>query len=507
MSANQEKKEIRVPHTFVIVFCVILFCSALTYFVPLGVFDVQKVTYKQGHVEKTRTVLVSGSFRYAVDEQGNQMKYRTPLFATEDFGGKTGVLNAVFEGIVSGDKWSSAVGVMAFILVVGGAFGIILRSGAIDRGLISLIANTKGFESLLIVALFIMFSLGGAVFGMAEEAIPFVLIVCPLMVALGYDSIVALMCVLGATQIGFGASWMNPFSLAVAQGVSGIPLMSGAKFRIVMWIVFTTLGIAYTLIYAKRIKKNPEISVSYKSDAFFREQSKNASTVESKITTGDTLVLLTLFATMVWVIWGVVQKGYYIPEIASQFFTMGLVSGIIAVIFKLNNMTLDDVAKSFQAGAADLLGAALLVGVAKGIILVLGGSDANTPSVLNTILQSTGNLIQNFPPALSAWFMYVFQSIFNFFVVSGSGQAALTMPLMAPLSDIVGVTRQVAVLAFQLGDGFTNLIVPTSGVLIACLGGARLDFWNWARFQIKFQLLLFTVGSAFVIFATLSGYN
>jgi len=186
---------------------------------------------------------------------------------------------------------------------------------------------------------------------------------------------------------------------------------------------------------------------------------------------------------------------------------MGLVAGIIGVVFKLNGMEVDDIAVSFRNGAKELVGAALVVGMAKGIVLVLGGDAAGEPNVLSTILYWIGNAVKNFPPAISAWFMYVFQSIFNFFVVSGSGQAALTMPLMAPLADIVGVTRQVAVLAFQLGDGFTNLIVPTSACLMGVLGVAKLDWGKWAKFQIKFQGLLFLIGSIFVLAAVMTGFN
>lgn len=176
-------------------------------------------------------------------------------------------------------------------------------------------------------------------------------------------------------------------------------------------------------------------------------------------------------------------------------------------VFYYTSMKVNDIATSFRSGAADLLGAAMVVGMAKGIILVLGGDSPTDPTVLNTILHNAGLMISGFAPAVSAWFMYVFQSIFNFFVVSGSGQAALTMPLMAPLADIAGVTRQVAVIAFQLGDGFTNLIVPTSACLMACIGAAHIDWATWAKWQIKFQALLFTFGSLFVIAGVIIGYN
>ncbi len=504
-SKTQKKGGFKVPHTFVIIFFVVLFAAALTYIVPLGVYDMHEITYMQGETEKTRNVLIPESFRYATDEDGKTMLAQAPVFGTEDFDGKIGVLNYIFEGIVSGNKWGSAIGVFAFILVVGGSFGILLRTGAVDNGLKSVIKLTQGREVILIPTIFILFSLGGAVFGMGEEAIPFVLIVTPMMVAMGYDAIVALMCTVVATQVGFATSWMNPFSVAIAQGIAGVPVLSGAGFRMVMWAFFTLLGIVFTIMYGNKVKKNPQSSVSYKSDEFFRKSNLKTQ-IDAKMGVGDILVLLTLLATIIWVIWGVVVHEYYIPEIASQFFVMGFVAGVIGVVFKMNDMHVDDIAKSFQSGASDLLGAALVVAMAKGILIVMGGMSADSPSVLNTILHAAGNLIGDLPAAVSAWFMYVFQTVFNFFVVSGSGQAALTMPLMAPLSDIVGVSRQVSVLAFQLGDGFSNCIVPTSGVLIACIGAARVDFWDWAKFQIKFQGLLFLFATVFIVAAVTMGF-
>ncbi|KHE66845.1 membrane protein, partial [Halobacillus sp. BBL2006] len=187
--------------------------------------------------------------------------------------------------------------------------------------------------------------------------------------------------------------------------------------------------------------------------------------------------------------------------------TIGLVAGIIGVIFRLNNMKINDIAEGFAQGAKDLLPAALVVGMAKGIVIILGGDDPTSASVLNTILHSAGQLFDGVPEVISAWFMFVFQSIFNFFVVSGSGQAALTMPLMAPLADIAGVTRQVAVLAFQLGDGLTNIIVPTSAALMGTLGAARLDWGKWFAFIIKFQLILFGLASVFIIAAVLINFS
>ena len=501
-----KKKEFHVPHTYVIIFGVIILAALLTLFIPLGQYDTQDITYEQNGTEKTKTVLDPDSFHYVLDESGNKITKAAPLFGTEDFGGQ-GVLNYVFEGLTSGSKSGAAVGIVAFILVIGGAFGIVLRTGAVDEGIMAMIEKTHGTEILLIPVLFTLFSLGGAVFGMGEEAIPFALILVPMFIAMGYDAVVGVMVTYCATQIGFGASWMNPFSLAIAQGIAGIPVMSGAGFRIVLWILFTGFGAVFTMVYASKIKKQPMLSVAYDSDAYYRNEFSAKTQEHANFRLGHKLILLVIGLTMVWTVWGVIVKGYYIPEIASQFFVMGLVSGIIGVLFHLNNMKVDDIAKSFQSGAADLIGAALVVGMAQGIIIVLGGTSASEPTVLNTILHGISSAMHGFPTVISAWLMYVFQTVFNFFVVSGSGQAALTMPIMAPLSDLLGVSRQISVLAFQLGDAFSNLIVPTSGCLLGTLGVARLDWGKWAKFQIKFQGFLFAGASIVMVVAVMIGFH
>ncbi|KHE68108.1 membrane protein, partial [Halobacillus sp. BBL2006] len=241
-------------------------------------------------------------------------------------GGGAGLLNYVFEGLVSGDKWGSAVGVVAFILIIGGAFGIIMRTRAVEEGILSVIDRTKGKEVLIIPVMFFLFSLGGAVFGMGEEAIAFAMILVPLVIALGYDAITGIMITYVATQIGFGTSWMNPFGVAIAQGVSDIPVLSGTPFRMVMWFVFTAVGTFYTWKYASKIRKDPTKSLSYESDQYFRDDFDHKD-MKVNFKTGHMLVILTVVLGVAWIIWGVVQHAYYIPEIASQFFTIGLVAG------------------------------------------------------------------------------------------------------------------------------------------------------------------------------------
>ncbi|EMF0091512.1 putative basic amino acid antiporter YfcC [Enterococcus hirae] len=573
VSSGKSKRDLTkmtTPHTYVIIFGVVILAWLLTFIVPAGKFSTQDIEYQDANGEtSTRTVLRQDSFRYAyaldrsyvfdqleklqndptereklkVPEKGleevisegekkltqekldeisltddvlydqfgeriydtsKKLHKTARVWGTDDFGG-FGFLNFVFEGLVSGDKYGSAVGIAALILVVGGAFGIIMRTGAIDAGIYAFISKTRGLERLALPLLFFAFSFGGATFGMAEEVIPFSMVMVPFVIALGYDSIVAVTVTYVASQVGNATSWMSPFSVAVAQGIAGIPVLSGATFRLIMWVVITALSAGYLMIYGEKIRKNPESSLTYKSDDYFRSHLKKTTDEKKAFMLGHKLILIEMLIVLVWIVWGVTQEGYYIPEIASQFFVMGLVAGIIAVIFKLDGMRINDIASSFQSGAADLAGTAIVVGMAKGILLVLGGSDASVPSALNTILHGIGTALAGVPAAIGAWAMYIFQSLFNLVVTSNSGQAALTMPIMAPLADLVGVSRQVAVLAYQLGAGFMDAFTPVSASLIGVLGVARIEWAKWARFQIKMQGFFFVLGTIFIMIAIAIG--
>ena len=419
------------------------------------------------------------------------------IWGTEDFGG-FGFLNYVFEGLVTGDRSGSAVGICALILVVGGAFGIIMKTGAIDAGIYAFIRTAKGLERLALPLFFLLFSLGGATFGMAEECIPFAMIMVPFVIALGYDSIVAVTVTYVASQVGNAVSWMSPFSVAVAQGIAGVPVLSGATFRLIMWFVVTVASAGFMMVYAERIRRNPQSSVVYEGDAYFRDRLDSVPEEKREFSLGHKLILLEMLAVLIWIIWGVTQKGFYIPEIASQFFVMGFAAGVTAILFRLNGMTINGMASAFQSGVSDLAGTAVVVGMAKGILLVLGGSDADVPSTLNTVLYGIGTVLEGVPAFIGAWAMYIFQSLFNLVVTSNSGQAALTMPIMAPLSDLVGVPRQIAVLAFQLGAGFVDAFTPVSASLIGVLGVARIEWGKWAKFQIKMQAFFFLMGTLII---------
>ncbi|WP_308667913.1 putative basic amino acid antiporter YfcC [Allisonella histaminiformans] len=562
--------KMKTPHTYAIIFGVVIFAWILTFLIPAGRFSTHDITYTDNNgTEKTRTVLQQDSFRYyyhynmgavqkdltaiannpeKLDEMGvdkgdlddllktNSAEWTdedlsdagitdaalykefgmgiydqsAPLhktariWGTEDTGG-FGVLNYVFEGLVTGDRTGTAVGIVALILVVGGSFGIIMRTGAVDAGIYAFINTAKGLERAALPLLFFVFSLGGATFGMAEECIPFAMVMVPFVIALGYDSIVAVTVTFVASQVGNAVSWMSPFSVAIAQGIAGIPVLSGTSFRLPMWFIVTALSAAYMMIYAEKIRKHPESSVVYESDKFFRDRMNETTEEEKEFKLGHKLILLEMLAVLVWIVWGVTQEGYYIPEIASQFFVMGFVAGVIAIIFKLNGMTINEMAASFQSGVKDLAGTAVVVGMAKGILLVLGGSDATEPSALNTILHYIGESVHGIPAFFGAEIMYVFQSCFNLAVTSNSGQAALTMPIMAPLSDVLGIHRQIAVLAYQMGAGFVDAFTPVSAALIGVLGVAHIDWATWAKFQIKMQGFFFLMGTIILFIACMIG--
>lgn len=481
------------PDALVILFFVMLLAAVASHFIPAGSFALSPsdpTSTSQARLDPT-------SFSYSADAHSAVVLFAEP--------GQLGFLNYAFEGMVSGDRHGAAIGVMVFILLTGGAFGIIMQSGAIHNGILALVRHTKQLQSLFIPLLFLLFSAGGAIFGMGEEAIAFCIVLLPLLLALGYDAITTVLVTYIATQIGFATSWMNPFSVSIAQGIAGLPLLSGTEYRLVCWLVFTLLGLLFTLNYAAKIKANPEKSLSYHSDLQLKTQLQQQQLQHATFDWVDKVILLLFSSGISWIIWGVLSRGYYIAEIASQFFSLGIATAIVAIIGK--RMTMNGAAEAFKKGAADLLPAALIVGMAKGLVLLLGGDDPTQPSALNTLLYLASQSFTDVSPYISAWFMLLFQSIFNFFVTSGSGQAALTMPLVAPLSDLIGVSRQIAVLAFQLGDGLTNCIVPTSASLIGCLGAVRLDWMQWARFAWRLQLGLFALASLAVLLAVAIDYR
>ena len=482
--------------TLLILLAVALAAFAASWLAPKGVFSViEGATASAG-----RPAIDPESFRIVSTGQGGG----APFFGA---GGEVGFLNFLFEGLVTGDRNAATVGLMAFLLIVGGSFGVVMKTGSIERALRRLLARQTGSTGLLVPLLFTAFSLGGAVFGMGEEAIVFVLILAPALVRAGYDSITAVLVTYVATQVGFATSWMNPFGLVVAQGIAGVPLLSGMELRLGMWLVFTALAALATWRYAVTIRTAPERSLSYGADAILRAAPAPGSPLSDRIQPGDWLILALLLAAVGWIAWGVTMEGYYLAEIAGQFFALGIFAGLVALLFRLPGVDGNSLAEAFREGAMQMTPAIVVVAIAKGIVLLLGGDDPTRPSVLNTMLDAAGGWAAGLPDWGSAVGMLGLQSGLNLFIASGSGQAALTMPLMAPLADLTGVTRQTSVLAFQLGDGLTNIVCPASAALMGSLAAARISWATWLRFIWKPTLALLGLAVVFVLAAQLSGYS
>jgi len=491
-SPKTDGRTSRLPDSYLIVFTVAVLAFAATFVFTPGAFELAPAEAGE------RARIDPGSYTPADGPDP------APLFGTSE---DPGFLNFLFEGLISGDRYSATVGLMAFLLVVGGAFGIIMRTGALERILKGALARRDKPSDALVAILFVVFSLGGAVFGMGEEAIVLCLIVVPALIRAGYDSITGVLACYVATQIGFATSWMNPFSVIVAQSIADLPALSGLGYRALMWGVFTALGAAFAYAYARHVRRAPERSLAYGSDAYWRDRDKDLDADTTPVSLGDYLVLGVLGLGIVWIAWGVATQGYYLAEIAAQFFAIGLAAALIGRVFALNDVDGNALVDAFRDGAMQLLPAALIVAAAKGVVVMLGGDDPTANSLLNTALQGAGQLTDALPDWMAALGMYVSQSAINLLVVSGSGQAALTMPLMAPLADLSGVSRQTAVLAFQLGDGLTNIIVPASAALMGCLAAARLDWAIWVRFIWKPMLALIALASVFVLIAQAIGYS
>jgi uncharacterized ion transporter superfamily protein YfcC len=494
----KKTKKVNPPHTYIIIFAILLLAFTFTYLVPVGSYTYHDLEVTVNGETQTKSVIDPNSFQYELDEHGNPMRLGAPVFSDYFVTDRTGFFNYVFDGMTSGGA-EGTVGVMVFIIIIGGTFGIILRTGAMDQAIYAVIRKTKGKDIFLVPALFIIFSLAGAIFGFNDESIAFCMVTVPLFVTLGYDAVTAIMTTFVASQVGFGTSWMNPFSVGIAQGIAELPLLSATPFRVVLWLIMTFIGVVYTTRYAMKVKKNPEISISYLSDNRYREVEGEINEQEKELNTfsmGHKLVLVVFGLGMVWVIWGVMKNQWYISQMATQFFIIGLIAGVVALISKLDNFkTLNDIPIAFGKGVEDFASILAVIGMAKGVILILGGTDLAQPSVMNTLLHYASNILVGVSSTISAWGMFVFQCVFNIFVSSATAQAAISMPIMTPLADLLGVNRQIAVLAFQMGDSFTDTINPIAPILMAVIGVGGIDYWSWLKWQAKFATILFVCGS------------
>ncbi len=534
-------KKFKIPHTYVIIFYIIIIAAILTWIVPGGKYIKETIIDKNGK-EKTQAVyetkIIDGK-----EIKQPKFEYVPSKFQTWQ------IFAAMFVG------FERQAGIIIFILMIGGAFWIVNSSKAIDIGIFAFLRMTKkienvkllkilGVDNIIFILIMLMFSVFGAVFGMSEETIAFIIILVPLAIKMGYDSITGVGLVFVAAGLGFAGAILNPFTIGIAQGIAELPLFSGIEYRMVCWLSINLVGFIYIIRYAIKVKRNPEKSFVYQEDAHWRQQKDEATEeikyytpksawitllliaaslimfsiffTHSDLSIGNktinipiipiltaTFILISIFAlrksvhffilnllafTILFLIVGVMGYQWYIMEIASLFLAMGLSSGIAM------NYTPNQLTKLFLDGAKDIMSAAVVVGLAAGIIVIL-----EEGQIIDTILFSMANKMQGFGKTTSIGIMYLIQTMINIVIPSGSAKAAITMPIMAPFSDYVGISRQATVLAFQLGDGFTNMITPTSGVLIGVLGVAKIPYEKWVKWVLPLMIMLIVLGFLLLI--------
>ena len=425
--------KLKVPHTYVIIAALILLCAVITWIVPGG-------QYVQGS---------DGTLSYeAVDAVPQTWQ----------------VFSAIYHGFVK------QAGIIVFILVVGGAFWLLNATGAVSAGIGRFIAGVGKRDRWVLLGITLLFSLAGAVFGMSEETIPFVGMVVPLMISMGYDAFMGMLIVYVASNVGFSSAFLNPFTVGIAQGMANIPLFSGMGYRIFCWALLTGLLMVFVLLYAARTRKESPLEA-------------DAAPVPMPLTCRQRWILGVLGLTVVALVVGVTCWEWYLPEITGLFLVMGIVCGLIA------GFSGNRIADELLAGARDILSAALVVGFASGIIVILQDG-----KVVDSILHAMQAGLDGQGPLASLSAMYGIQAVINFLIPSASAKAAITIPIMAPFADMVGVSRQAMVLAFQFGDGFTNMLTPTSGVLMAALAMARIPYAKWVKWVWKGTLALLVIG-------------
>lgn len=485
-----KRPRLKVPHVFVLLTGVIFVCSLLTYVVPSGSYD-RETRPVEG---KERTLLVPGTYKH-IDKH---ISVRSVVLGEEVEGKATpvglhGFLTAIPRGM------EAAADIIFFIFIIGGVFGIFQRTGVITAAIGRLLRKMGNSGPVLTVVLMVVLAVGGSTLGMGEEFIPLIPIFLVVARRLGYDRVYGMALVLLAADTGFAASTTNPFTVSVAQGIAEVKLHSGIELRIIFLFCALALAIVHLLRYGARIKRDPSASLLAGEDLENVSEGgpddSDASGM-AQYQRHHTAIIVGCLVIFAFILFATQRYGWWMSDMAGGFFLMGIVAVIAA------RLPIADATKAFIKGMEEMLVAALVVGFARGIAVVL--SDAQ---VIDTVVHGAATVLQTVPKHIAVVGMLFYESTLNLLIPSGSGQAAVSMPLMAPLSDILGITRQTAVFAFTCGDGFSNMVIPTSGILMAMLSLAKIPYGRWLRFMMPLFLQLIALSIVFLMLAVAINYR
>lgn len=463
------KKKFELPHIYAILFIFSAIAAIATYFVPAGVYT--RIPGPEG--------------RTTIDPNSYTLIEQTPV-SIADF------LTVIPRGLISAGE------VVFFTFIIGGMFVVLRRTGIIEIAVDKLARKFSKNNIILIPTLTVVFAIIATLIGTPELSLVYIPVILPLMIALGFDSIVAAAIALVGTVVGFTAGVLNPINTGLAQKISGIPVFSGAGYRTLIFIISVSAGIFFIMKYAKKIKKDPKQSFVYEDDIekralYLGTENKAKSMKMTKRQVYASYAILLFFGILVY---GVLSLGWFMVEMAGLFIFMGIIVGFIA------GLNTKEICEGFTQGFRDVLMGAIIVGLARSVAVVL--EDGH---ILDTLVYSLGSVVDGFPAVLSAVGMYIAQLMINFVIPSGSGQALVTMPIMAPLADIIGVTRQTAVLAFQLGDGFAHILFPTSGYFMAALAIAGVAWQKWVKFFLPLFLTWSSIAVISLIVAQLISWS
>lgn len=432
-------------------------------------------------------IVPSGEFETTINEQGQEVIMPGSFTEKEkDWLSPIALLTVVPRAL------SDAQGIIFFVLIVGGALAVVRETGAIDAFLGKMVTKFGNRPAYLLFSAMFIFALASATLGMAEEYIPFAIILVSLCIALNMDSVTAIGTMVVGYGIGYGVAFLNPFTLLIAQDIAQLPLGSGMAFRLAIGIPFLAVGFHHVWKYARTVRLNPSHSLVYDIDKSHQLQNIDYP----DLTIRRKMVLAAFIIILIGLFLGIAIADWYLVELGAMFLALAILAGLISGI------SVNKIAETFGIGAAELTSTALLIGFARSIALLLEDGE-----ILHTVIHALATPLTYMGTEFAAIGMLIIQSILNFFIPSGSGQAFVTMPLMAPIGDLAGVSRQISVLAYQFGDGLMNMIVPTNPVLMGILGLAGIPYDKWFTFIFPLMLKLLVLCSFALVLAVWLGYK